>query len=1000
MIYSKENINSTHIVNLGDNITQTGKAAVLSVKPQNPVTVYFSADKDQQYGFDQYNNTNPTYKILDDPQYYLREAINGSTYYKPWKSISISSTDIVNVKISRAKNDTMKTNLKINDGNGNNLSLQPSAGDSVKQLVLNGTGFEGTQEITATYTEADTGRKTFTAGKFGLVSYSDINNPANFTAKPVNGGGLEVNWTTGISQTGYNIRYRVKGSDKDWWSDETMTDNIRVYQLPDNTDIEYEVNSECGTIESAYSDTQYAHTAITEQKPFQCSNAAPPPAITDFNDMPDLAPGATINAGGFQGRITSVTRNSDGSFTGECMVTIPFYNYAKVMHTFKNIRVNELGQLYQGKLESKESTGNFMTKIENPRGNPVANNNDTVSAPDTTQTGSTEDTLSINGTIDTVYKASDGNIVIITTDGDTTTIPKGQPKTIVDSDGNTTVIDSNGEITDVGNTSTSESTQGTIDQSLSDFYLLFTVKNISQNTMDFYYCTSKSKVEDAVVEKLKNMYSSMLVNGGAIDQNITELKPSSCNITGNDVLEVKYIQVFRIIKSGNNYINNYSYKENGVSKKYSYSFQINGNLATPGSYNTSQISGDIAITLNVSSDNNNVKALELDITKLQQYEYVVTYGGNAYKNGDNLTFEKGKQVQLKTMEKEPSGNLKEITVPEINWNNEKITGSSEYDFIPKDDMSNLKVSFTNDTKDVSLSFTVEMKEPFVPGITINYDNSTKEYSYISNAEKQISNNNNDKDMYNYLALKKQVTINVLSAKDGQTAGESTWNDLKLPNGFQFDPKTLHYQGNCICSPIIVTLFVSSDDILELESTLETGTIPNTDLYQQIKLANPDEIKEVEDIINANRPTLCNELDGSKFYALKEKVYRAATDDEIDKKVSDPINGAVTLYTDVLNDETKNKDFRPINPPSEDELIKVNYTRKLSHELMHLYYKANHKVEVTRWSLMRNKIDMNLYGSKLCDDYSNSYGCVNCSKGEGHEKNNPEGQAACNEECNY
>ncbi len=67
--------------------------------------------------------------------------------------------------------------------------------------------------------------------------------PANFTAKPVNGGGLEVNWTTGISQTGYNIRYRVKGSDKDWWSDETMTDNIRVYQLPDNTDIEYEVNS-------------------------------------------------------------------------------------------------------------------------------------------------------------------------------------------------------------------------------------------------------------------------------------------------------------------------------------------------------------------------------------------------------------------------------------------------------------------------------------------------------------------------------------------------------------------------------------------------------------------------------------------------------------------------------------------------------------------------------------------------------------------------------------
>ncbi len=199
---------NTYLVDPNGNITRTGEATpsdttateAKNAKPKNPVTVYFSPDKNQQYGFDQFNSTNSTYKPLDDPQYYPREEINDSTYYKPWKSIFSGGTDVVKVKIARAKNDTAKINLKFTDGNGNNLTLQDSS------LVLNGNGYEGTQEITATYTESDTSKNTFTAGKFGLVSYSDINNPTNVFIVPV--GAQSNSISTGTLQTTLNNIYR------------------------------------------------------------------------------------------------------------------------------------------------------------------------------------------------------------------------------------------------------------------------------------------------------------------------------------------------------------------------------------------------------------------------------------------------------------------------------------------------------------------------------------------------------------------------------------------------------------------------------------------------------------------------------------------------------------------------------------------------------------------------------------------------------------------------
>ncbi|HEY9124455.1 MAG TPA: fibronectin type III domain-containing protein, partial [Bacteroidales bacterium] len=310
------------------------------------------------------------------------------------------------------------------------------------------------KEYAFTITAADVnGRDMFknggTSETYRFIFGDDCKPPTNLTAKPVAGNGLEISWTTGLSHSGYNVNYRVKGSST-WYSQNTLLSNTRIYQLPPSSVVEYQVNAQCGTVESVFSDIYSAQTgAAGESKTFECGNHKALKAITNKTDVSSLMPGAIINAGGFEARITSVVRNGNGSFTGECIVTIPYLNYAKVPHTFANIKVNELNEMYDGKLISKTNPNSpFVKTVQTQQQTLAANTVQTESGGITADT-----TITFSGTnivIDSVYYANDSTLVIVTNEGTQTVEQKDGEKTLVTDPKGNQYLANGGNVNKVG----------------------------------------------------------------------------------------------------------------------------------------------------------------------------------------------------------------------------------------------------------------------------------------------------------------------------------------------------------------------------------------------------------------------------------------------------------------------------------------------------------------------------------------------------------------------
>lgn len=851
-----------------------------------------------------------------------------------------------------------------------------------------------------------------------MFTYGDpCNVPTQIEATSTSSGRISINWEPSTYNTAFNVQYREAGNaESAWYPKTTFANSITIDNLRPQTRYEYQVQGQCGTISSELSEILSVTTQAKKETKVVCGSEDQSTSITSTRPLTSLLPGDIITCGKFEAQVTKAS-GGGGKWTGEGFMHVPFMG-VKVRVTFTDVIINDKFQVTKGRIVSVfNPESNFIvqtggtppntttTTTTTTSGNQDTTSTVNVTSPiDTIVTTTNGDILIItdNGDTTTVHTTTEGNTVVISTTGDTTTVK--EPITIVDPSGNTTVIDGDGNTVNSGINTQSSSSEGPIAPYLTDFYLVFIVKNIPLNTQEFYYYSSKDIVDVNVVEKLRNVYSTTLLNAGIISEGISELKRSDGIITGNDELNVMYIRQMRIIKDGNVFKNTLDYFENKIRKQYSCLFRVNGNIELNPIYSTTKISEDKTLVLNVTKSgvSDYKEALTLKIMKLQQREYVVTFDGKSYINNDKLIFEQGKQNLLKLMEKEPSGNLKTPTTNEVTWNSIKIVGSNEYNLTVQND-GKLVVAFKVENNTVKLSFDYKVEESFTPGINIDYDKKSDEYSFISKAQEKIKKKNNS--MYTFLEGK-SITIKVAHTKDGITAGEAGWNNHSLPSEFKFDPKTLKFDGSdCIIGPIIISQIVVKSKIDELKEIIEKGNIPTTDIYKQIKLANPIETQELEEIIKGNSNTeLLEELKKSKFYAMIN-IYRAVTDEEILTKVIDPKNGSVTLYTDWLNepDNGCKKEFITSGtPPEERYCIQYNYTRKLAHELMHLYYQANNKVEWVKWYLMRVNTENTTFNTKLCDDFSDesSYNSFNCSKGLGHEKNNPEGHSVCAEEFNY
>ncbi len=261
--------------------------------------------------------------------------------------------------------------------------------------------------------------------------------PTSIEAEAINGPGIKLSWISGNGETGYETRHRLKDSEDEWYSDETILTYIKLYDVEYSEEYEYQIRSVCGSFYSEYSDLDYVATLIDVPESFECSSDDSTLEITNTEPQPSLATGAVITAGGFEAEITSVS-GSDGTFSGTCLVTIPFLNYGKVPHSFEDIEINELNQMMSGKLEAIVNPDSpFLVDLSSSDSTSTTDSTSSSSS-STDTTSTTTSTVSIEGTIDSVYTTDDGSIVVTTEDGTTTTFTQND-------DGTYTYTDENGE---------------------------------------------------------------------------------------------------------------------------------------------------------------------------------------------------------------------------------------------------------------------------------------------------------------------------------------------------------------------------------------------------------------------------------------------------------------------------------------------------------------------------------------------------------------------------
>ncbi len=191
--------------------------------------------------------------------------------------------------------------------------------------------------------------------------------PANFKAVPVNGPGMELKWSTATGHTDYDIRYRIAGSDGEWYEQNSMLTNARISSLRYNTTYEVSVKSNCGIHSSDYTLPVIVKMSEEPEQTFMCGTAGDMAPVTSTTPITVLPQGAIFYAGGFECHVVEA-RATERGFSGTCYVVVPFYGFAKVLHTFENIRINLDLQMFSGKLLSVADTvkGNaLMTRIDN-----------------------------------------------------------------------------------------------------------------------------------------------------------------------------------------------------------------------------------------------------------------------------------------------------------------------------------------------------------------------------------------------------------------------------------------------------------------------------------------------------------------------------------------------------------------------------------------------------------------------------------------------------------
>ncbi|AOC93255.1 Fibronectin type III domain protein [Flavobacterium anhuiense] len=276
--------------------------------------------------------------------------------------------------------------------------------------------------------------------------------PLAITTTDISQDQAKITWSGDIDNFDYQVNYREKNANSDWYKIVTPREFATISNLKPNATYEYTVGASCEVGKYTHSTVHEFTTIAKDEIAFVGCGIKPDPAdLANKNPLPELFANDVVKAGDFPIVVLHST-GSNGKFSGDGYVTLPFLEkfrtlidaanaaggpdigkYSRIRITFDNIGINTDFKLISGEIiasydptwKGMADGDQILTDILGSDGKPI------------------------EGKLDYIVKSAtlnpDGSTTITGENGAVTTLPKSPyDQVYTDKNGTTVTIPANG----------------------------------------------------------------------------------------------------------------------------------------------------------------------------------------------------------------------------------------------------------------------------------------------------------------------------------------------------------------------------------------------------------------------------------------------------------------------------------------------------------------------------------------------------------------------------
>lgn len=290
---------------------------------------------------------------------------------------------------------------------------------------------------------------------FSFVYGDACNLPTGIATESIGSSRFNLNWDAMFNHTAFKVRYREAGT-TNWYENNVAIAAAQFNSLKPSTTYEYQVAATCGFFDGPYSDIARVTTADEPETAYSCGVPLTPFNLNPAELTGSLKPGDVIEAGDFDVKLVSVT-GSNGVFSGEGVIEVPYLNKAKVKTSFTNITVNKELRMVNGFMNVTGAAVDIIPQVIMDNMDKLSETLDKIDSAITVLQESqpvqvdwksvVPDTLiTVPGEIISVTKNADGSVAVTDNKGVTRTLPAGTNYAVKDDSGNGYLVDKKGNI--------------------------------------------------------------------------------------------------------------------------------------------------------------------------------------------------------------------------------------------------------------------------------------------------------------------------------------------------------------------------------------------------------------------------------------------------------------------------------------------------------------------------------------------------------------------------